>query len=128
MQAAGLEMSRVRFLECPTNDTWARDHGVISLIEEDEAHLLDFMFNGWGLKFPADLDNLIEEVYQKPFEFVAVEEASNYSKKAFYIKRQELGEWDKLDLGDMGSTNVILTDMCNKGLIPEGNYLVDVFW
>ena len=59
LQAAGLEMSRVRFLECPTNDTWARDHGVISLIEEDKTHLLDFMFNGWGLKFPADLDNLI---------------------------------------------------------------------
>ena len=46
--------------EIPTNDTWARDHGFISLVD-DQGHrrLLDFCFNGWGEKFPADLDNAI---------------------------------------------------------------------
>ena len=45
---------------CDTNDTWARDHGFISLVD-DQGHrrLLDFCFNGWGGKFPADLDNAI---------------------------------------------------------------------
>jgi agmatine/peptidylarginine deiminase len=45
---------------CDTNDTWARDHGFISLID-DEGHrlLLDFCFNGWGEKFEATLDNAI---------------------------------------------------------------------
>ena len=40
----------------PTNDTWARDHGFISLVP---SLLLDFCFNGWGEKFPAQQDNAI---------------------------------------------------------------------
>ena len=40
----------------PTNDTWARDHGFITLVPN---RLLDFKFNGWGEKFPAELDNAI---------------------------------------------------------------------
>ncbi len=43
----------------PSNDTWARDHGAITIFENNEPVLLDFMFNGWGLKFAADKDNLI---------------------------------------------------------------------
>ena len=45
---------------CPTNDTWARDHGFISLVD-DNGHrcLLDYKFNGWGEKFEASLDNAI---------------------------------------------------------------------
>ncbi len=47
---------------CDTNDTWARDHGFISLVD-DRGHrrLLDFCFNGWGEKFPAALDNQINK-------------------------------------------------------------------
>lgn len=51
--------------DIPHNDTWARDHGFIT-VEEHSADdpkpttiLLDFKFNGWGEKFPADLDNQI---------------------------------------------------------------------
>ena len=43
-----------------TNDTWARDHGFITLTDDEGHHrLLDFCFNGWGEKFPAELDNAI---------------------------------------------------------------------
>ena len=43
-----------------SNDTWACDHGFITLTD-DEGHLrlLDFRFNGWGEKFPAELDNAL---------------------------------------------------------------------
>ncbi|HMQ50221.1 MAG TPA: agmatine deiminase family protein [Saprospiraceae bacterium] len=47
------------FATCPSNDTWARDHGAITVLENGKPKLLDFVFNGWGLKFPADKDNLI---------------------------------------------------------------------
>lgn len=57
--AATVNMKNVRFLECQTNDTWARDHGAITLIDEGTISLLDFKFNGWGLKFASDKDNLI---------------------------------------------------------------------
>jgi agmatine deiminase len=49
----------IRFFETPSNDTWARDHGAITVFDNDQPVLLDFMFNGWGLKFPADRDNRI---------------------------------------------------------------------
>ncbi len=45
----------------PSNDTWARDHGFITLISDTSLppRLLDFKFNGWGEKFPSDLDNAL---------------------------------------------------------------------
>ena len=46
--------------EIPTNDTWAADHGFISLVDnQGHRRLLDYRFHGWGEKFPADLDNAI---------------------------------------------------------------------
>jgi len=50
----------VRFVTCPLNDTWARDHGAISVWgDQGEKCIEDFVFNGWGLKFGAWLDNQI---------------------------------------------------------------------
>ncbi|MBQ9191152.1 MAG: agmatine deiminase family protein [Bacteroidaceae bacterium] len=46
----------VRYFECPTNDTWARDHAFLTLVSPEGPLLLDFQFNGWGNKFPSDLD------------------------------------------------------------------------
>ena len=43
-----------------SNDTWARDHGFITLVDDEGgARLLDYCFNGWGEKFEAALDNAI---------------------------------------------------------------------
>ena len=47
------------FRKIKNNDTWARDFGAISVKIDDEIKLLDFKFNGWGLKYPANFDNLI---------------------------------------------------------------------
>lgn len=52
-------MSQVRIAPAESNDTWARDHGAITLWGEDGAHLLDFRFNGWGEKFQWQHDNAI---------------------------------------------------------------------
>jgi agmatine deiminase len=43
----------------PSNDTWARDHGPLTVATESGLKLLDFQFNGWGNKFSHDLDNQI---------------------------------------------------------------------
>lgn len=67
-QLSEQQFNRVKIVEMPTDDTWARDHGVITLlpcIENGENTrkniLLDFCFNGWGKKFPADNDNRITQ-------------------------------------------------------------------
>ena len=66
--------------DIPHNDTWARDHGFITVEEDGQLILLDFKFNGWGEKFPADLDNqinkqlfdkgLVKGVYEDHLDFV----------------------------------------------------------
>lgn len=51
---------KITFVEIPTNDTWARDFGMICTVSPDgSVRVNDFKFNGWGLKFPACNDNLI---------------------------------------------------------------------
>ncbi len=50
---------RISVLEVPTNDTWARDFGPITLYRDNRPILLDFGFNGWGLKFPSNFDNQV---------------------------------------------------------------------
>ena len=47
--------------DIPTNDTWARDFGPITIEENGQPVLLDFTFNGWGGKFPAEKDNQITQ-------------------------------------------------------------------
>ena len=54
--------------DIPHNDTWARDHGFITVEETTDLRpqtsdliLLDFCFNGWGEKFEAGLDNQINK-------------------------------------------------------------------
>lgn len=56
---AGVSMKNVRLYSIDSNDTWARDFGPITILENEQPVLLDFGFNGWGLKFAADMDNLI---------------------------------------------------------------------
>ena len=51
--------SRILYMDCPTNDTWARDFGAICVSTSKGWEVTDFKFNGWGLKFPADRGNLI---------------------------------------------------------------------
>jgi agmatine deiminase len=58
----GCQQENLILVELPSNDTWARDHGGITIIENGKPVILDFIFNGWGLKFAADKDNLITEL------------------------------------------------------------------
>ena len=53
------------FIEIPTNDTWIRDYGYISIREKGEKKLLDFTFDGWGGKFEATLDNAVNSALHK---------------------------------------------------------------
>lgn len=58
-------IANVSLHQSPTNDTWARDHGFITLLSPEGPLLLDFRFNGWGQKFAANLDNQICRTMQQ---------------------------------------------------------------
>jgi len=53
----GAKGKNITFVELPTDDTWARDHGGITVFEGNKKIICDFAFNGWGKKYKADLDN-----------------------------------------------------------------------
>jgi len=50
---------RVHAVLAPANDTWARDHGPITVITNEGPILLDFRFNAWGGKFPWEKDDAL---------------------------------------------------------------------
>ena len=55
----GIPANKLFVFEAPTNDTWTRDYGPIALETASGTDILDFQFNGWGLKFAANHDNMV---------------------------------------------------------------------
>ena len=55
----GVREERLNVIEVPYNDTWTRDYGPLTVIRHERLRALDFGFNGWGLKFASDKDNLV---------------------------------------------------------------------
>ncbi|MBN2715958.1 MAG: agmatine deiminase family protein [Deltaproteobacteria bacterium] len=56
---AGCNLDNVLIVRADSNDTWARDHGGITVFENNLPRMLDFTFNGWGKKFSAEKDNCL---------------------------------------------------------------------
>ena len=64
--------NRICIVDIDTNDTWARDFGPITVETDGVPVALDFKFNGWGLKFASDKDNLINRALKNK-GFIAAE-------------------------------------------------------
>ena len=107
-QLGDVDYSRIIFREMATNDTWARDHGGITVFDQGEPVVYDFVFNGWGMKFAANLDNLVtrnlsvqgtfadgvQVINMQPFvleggsiEYLQKEELEAYLKDVFGFER-----------------------------------------
>jgi agmatine deiminase len=74
-------LDQVTFYAMDTNDTWARDHGGITIFDQGKAVVYDFCFNGWGMKFAANHDN---QITRKLFKMEAFPEAS-YQNMNFFV-------------------------------------------
>lgn len=59
----------ITYVELQYNDTWTRDYGPLVIKKHGELRALDFGFNGWGLKFAADKDNLVNRNLDKKHVF-----------------------------------------------------------
>lgn len=59
LAGAGVDPGRTRLAVVPSNDTWIRDYGPITVIEDGRPLLLDFTFDGWGGKFGSRLDDAV---------------------------------------------------------------------
>jgi agmatine deiminase len=54
---AGIPLDRVIFACVRTNDTWVRDYGPLTVLEDGRQVLQDYVFNAWGDKYTATLDD-----------------------------------------------------------------------
>lgn len=74
----------ITVVTAPTNDTWARDHGFITVQENGYYCLLDFKFNGWGEKFESTLDN---DINRQLFQTLALN-GGNYTQSDSNLKAE----------------------------------------
>lgn len=82
-------------------------------------------------------ERVVNEFYKPTpkWRFVLDHEANNDSYYAFNIIGK-VNDYDKKELEefkeDSGNknwmTNILLNDLCRLGLIPKGNYLIEVCW
>lgn len=61
LKRANVHMSAIHLYAIPSHDVWVRDHGPITVVNSEHPKLLNFTFNGWGNKYPAERDNAITE-------------------------------------------------------------------
>lgn len=75
LEAMGAPLEYIHLYPCASNDTWARDHGPLTVETPDGFKILDFQFNGWGGKFPHDLDDQISRQLfaQDAFPYATIE-------------------------------------------------------
>jgi agmatine deiminase len=58
LSSQGANLGNCFFVSMNSNDTWARDHGPITVVDQNNQPLcLNFRFNGWGGKFESRLDD-----------------------------------------------------------------------
>jgi hypothetical protein len=85
-----------------------------------------------------ELDDLITLTYglTRPYEIVAFEELHNDSSWTVALEKAPLDQWQEEDMKQFRETGKILNwrtrtimqDMVNRGILPEGNFLVEVSW
>lgn len=101
-QLGEVDFNRVKFVWMKTNDTWARDHAPLSVRVDGKPTLLDFVFNGWGMKYAANHDNLISrKLYQSGYFADEVE----YVNKAPFVLEGGSVESD-------GEGTILTTESC----------------
>ena len=101
LKKSGADLNNILFYDMPTNDTWARDFGPITVLKNGSPVLLDFTFNAWGMKFAANFDNLITR--------------DLYGKKAFGAKCRLVNPGMVLEGGSIesdGGRTVRTTSQC----------------
>jgi hypothetical protein len=78
----------------------------------------------------SDLEDFINEHYKSDYEIVAANEWNNDTSYSINVEKEEFTEYEEEKLRDFNfcTIRIILLDLCNKGLIEEGDYLIKVSW
>jgi len=72
----------------------------------------------------------------KDYSIPAEEETSNDTSLEFAVDANPHDEWDQQDLDEMIATKkpkqwrtgLLLNELCRRGLVPAGDYIVSISW
>lgn len=84
----------------------------------------------------SDLNKFISEMYDMDFNIIHDQECSNDYVVELFAEKNGLGECEKKQVAEWskegGKTyylaSSILCDLCDKDLVDEGAYLIDICW
>ena len=111
-QLREIDPTNIIFCEIKSNDSWARDHGGITVFTDGNPTIYDFVFNGWGMKYAANYDNLITRKLAKN---------NIFSKEVDVVNMQPLVlEGGSLESDGKGT---LLTTMECLGAVNRNEYL-----
>lgn len=88
---AGAVAERLKIFAVEADDVWARDHGPITVLRDGRPVHLDFVFNGWGNKFDATLDNQVTLQLQEAGAWSAPVESLDFVLEGGGIESDGLG-------------------------------------
>ncbi len=71
LQNAHVSLSALQLHIAPSDDTWVRDHGPITVLAQNQPLLLNFKFNAWGGKYSANRDDQITTLLHQQKAFAA---------------------------------------------------------
>jgi agmatine/peptidylarginine deiminase len=111
LQSGEAAMNNVRFAIAPGDDTWSRDYGPIGIVENNRPVLLNFTFNGWGGKHPAEQDNLITRHLQAQQIFATTVRNIDFVLEGGSIETDGYGTL-------LTTTKCLLSPTRNPGLNP----------
>jgi agmatine deiminase len=115
----------ILFAELPANDTWARDHGPLTVFIDDKPVIYDFTFNGWGLKFASNHDN---QVSRKIFNLDLFSEEVGYKNMLHFIL--EGGSIESDGNGTILTTKECLCSINRNQYLSQKeieNHLIEIF-
>lgn len=70
---------KIIFADIATNDTWCRDLGGITIVQNNTPIILDFKFNAWGNKFHWDLDTKVtSQMYKQGLFACPIEDRNDF--------------------------------------------------
>ncbi len=70
LAAADARRDRISLYRAPSNDSWSRDHGPITVLDgRSHLRILDFTFNGWGGRHPSRLDDRLTRTLHRQGAF-----------------------------------------------------------
>lgn len=69
LKTAKAALENIKLYIAPSDDTWVRDHGPITVITNESPLLLNFKFNAWGGKYQSNRDDQLTKTLQQQGAF-----------------------------------------------------------